>query len=312
MMPLFPVSYRTARHLFAAAAGLSLAFASTVSVRAQSELAEPVYRVANETTTVLPGATADRANVADANTLEAGAAFDFTQQPGEHPLAPAIRVLKATLEHIDQNVHDYSATLVKQERVDGELAEHQHIFLKVRHEPFSVYMSFLKPFQGREVLYVAGQNNNEMVVLEAGLKRMLGKINLAPDGMVAMRGQKHPITKVGIRNLTAEMIRKFEADTRYAESDVTTNEGTKINGRPTTMIQVVHPIPRQNFRAHVARVFLDNELRVPIHYDAYLWPEQPGGQPPLDESYTYTNLKINNGYSARDFDANSNPEIFKQ
>jgi hypothetical protein len=246
MMPLFPVSYRTARHLFAAAAGLSVAFASTVSVLAQSELAEPVYRVANETTTVLPGATADRANAADADALEVGAAFDFTQQPGEHPLAPAIRVLKATLEHIDQNVHDYSATLVKQERVDGELAEHQHIFLKVRHEPFSVYMSFLKPFQGREVLYVAGQNNNEMVVLEAGLKRMLGKINLAPNGMVAMRGQKHPITKVGIRNLTAEMIRKFEADTRYAESEVTTNEGTKINGRPTTMIQVVHPIPRQS------------------------------------------------------------------
>ena len=43
--------------------------------------------------------------------------------------------------------------------------------MKVRHEPFSVYMWFLKPFQGREVLYVDGQNNNEMVVLEAGLKR---------------------------------------------------------------------------------------------------------------------------------------------
>jgi hypothetical protein len=141
---------------------------------------------------------------------------------------------------------------------------------------------------------------------------MLGKMTLAPDGMVAMRGQKHPITKVGIRNLTAELVRRFEADTKYAECEVMTDATKKVNGRATTLVQVVHPIPRKNFHAHVVRIFLDNELHVPIHYDAYLWPEQPGGQPPLDESYTYTNLKPNNGFSARDFDANNNPEIFKQ
>jgi hypothetical protein len=288
------------------------AFAFATVAFGEAQLSEPVYRVANEQAANAGGANLAVTNVAATVPAEAGPVFDLTQQPGEHPLAPSVRVLKATLEHIDRNIHDYSATLVKQERLDGELGEHQHILLKVRHEPFSVYMSFLKPFQGREVLYVHGQNNNEMVVLEAGFKRVLGKMNLAPDGMVAMRGQKHPITRVGIRNLTAELLKKCEADLQYAECEVVTRNDTKINGRPTTMVQVVHPIPRQNFYAHVTRIFLDNELRVPIHYDAYMWPAQPGGEPPLEECYTYTNMKVNNGYTARDFDASNNPEIFKQ
>ncbi|MEX2310043.1 MAG: DUF1571 domain-containing protein [Pirellulales bacterium] len=292
-----------------AAAAIAVLFCCAVA-GAQSDLSEPVYRVANETAAAQPTA-ATPASVPAAQPA-AVAALDFTQQPNEHPLAPVIRGLKTSQEIIDQNIRDYSCTLVKRERVDGELGEYQHIFMKVAHEPFSVYMSFLKPFTGREVLYVAGQNNGEMVVLEAGWKRtVLGKMNLDPEGVVAMRGQKHPITHVGIRNLTGELTKLWEAETQFAECEVSTNADTKINGRSTTMVQVVHPIPRQNFRAHISRLFFDNELRIPIHYDSYRWPAQTGGEPPLEESYTYTNFKVNNGFTARDFDANNNPEIFK-
>ncbi len=223
-----------------------------------------------------------------------------------------LRTLKATQEEIDRNVHDYSCTLVKHERVDGELGEKQHILLKVMHEPFSVYMSFLKPYAGREVVYVNGQNDGKMVVLEAGFKRMLGKMNLDPNGTLAMKGQKHPITDVGIRNLTAKLTKMWEAETKFAECEVTINTDSKISNRPATMLQVVHPIPRQDFRFHWARLFIDNELKIPIHFDAYLWPEQEVAEPPLEESYTYTNLKLNNNFTAREFDAKNNPEIFKK
>jgi hypothetical protein len=79
------------------------------------------------------------------------------------------------------------------------------------------------------------------------------------------------------------------------------------------MVQVVHPIARQNFKFHAARLFFDNELGVPIHFDAYSWPVKEGGEPQLEESYTYAkNLKVNNSLTARDFDANNNPDIFKK
>ncbi len=296
------------RRLSAAIVAIGLFVAKA---NAQDTGTKPDYRVANGSSASQPAETAPAGQPGQA--AAAGKyAFDLIQKPGEHPLAPVIRTLKATQEEIDHNVRDYSCTLVKQERVDGELGEMQHIMLKVMHQPFSVYMSFLKPYAGREVVYVEGQNNGKLVVLEAGMKRMLGKMNLDPQGSLAMSGQKHPITDVGFRNLTAKLTKMWEGEMKFAECDVKTDPNTHVAGRSTTMIQVIHPVPRQDFRFYAARLFLDNELKIPIHFDAYIWPEQEGAEPLLDESYTYTNLKLNNGYTAREFDAANNPEIFKK
>ena len=58
----------------------------------------------------------------------------------EHPLMPALHIAYDGLKHIDSNIQDYSATLVKRERLAGELSEHQYIYVKVRRNPFSVYL----------------------------------------------------------------------------------------------------------------------------------------------------------------------------
>jgi len=275
---------------------------------------EPVYRVANEAAAApvaaAPATTTTASAPVPAMPVSAATPFDLAQKPGEHPLAPTVRVLTEVLANIDQNVRDYTCTLVKQEAIEGTPGEQQHIMMKCRNQPFSVYLKFLKPYTGREVLFVDGINNNEMTVLEAGWKRNLGKMNLDPNGMVAMRGQRHPITDVGLRNLTAKLIAGKTAEMQFGECVVTSNPNTKIDNRPTTLIQIEHPTPRQQFATHITRIFLDNELRVPICYDAYLWPEAPGQTPPLDARYIYSNLKLNVGLAAQDFDAN-NPAIFQ-
>lgn len=315
MFSAFAYGYR--RILCAAAASTVLCVCS-MGTLAQEKLGEPIYRVANDASAV--AATPVAQAVAPAGTPAAAAApgaepakfeFDLEQKPGEHPLMPVIRTVKASQAEFDRTIQDYQCQLTKQERIDGQLGEKQMILLKVKDNPFSVYMSFLKPFAGREVAYVAGQNEGKLVVLDAGYKRMLGKMNLDPTGTLAMKGQKHPITNVGIRNLTVKLLKMWEAETKFGECEVTTNAGPKIAGRPATMLQVVHPVPRQDFKFHVARLFIDNELKIPVHFDAFLWPEQAGAEPPLEESYTYTNLKVNNGFTAREFDANNNPDIFK-
>jgi uncharacterized protein DUF1571 len=283
----------------------------------ENKLTEPIYRVATETpaaSPAQPAAAATPAPVAAAPAATAPASpaaiFDLAQKPGEHPLAPSIRVMTDVLANIDQNVHDYTCVLQKQERIEGELGEAQNITLRVMNKPFSAYMYFNQPYTGREVLYVDGQRDNELMVLDCGFKRHLGKLTLDPKGTFAMSGQKYPITSVGMRYLTAEYINVATADLQFSESEVTTNPNIPIGGRPTTLIQVKHPIARKNFRAYVSRIFLDNELRVPIHYDAYSWPEKEGDKPPLEESYTYAQLKLNTGLTAADFD-DKNPNIFK-
>jgi Protein of unknown function (DUF1571) len=307
------------RRILGVAAATVVTYGTLSFASAQQKLSDPIYRVANDTSAAqstaaspapAPAIAAATQAIPAAAAAPAKVEFDLVQKPNEHPLMPVIRTVKASQEEIDRNVRDYQCQFTKQERINGELGEKQAILLKIMHQPFSVYMSFLQPFSGREVVYVAGQNNNDMVVLEAGFKRMLGKMNLDPNGALAMKGQKRPVTDVGIRNLTAKLIKMWEAETKFSESDVTTNTDAKINGRPATMLQVVHPVARQEFKFHVARLFLDNELKIPVHFDAYLWPTQAGGAPELEESYTYTNLKLNNGFTAREFDTNNNPEIF--
>lgn len=303
-----------ARNLVAAA--ITCAFLAPFA-RAQdtAPLFEPIHRVAHEQQSG-PQSTRVASRIGSADAPGKQPPFDLTQRPGEHPLMPALRVAQQGLVHMDQHIKDYQAILYKQERIDGELQPQEVAFIKLRHEPYSVYMYFLAPHKGRECLYNAGPNGTKGVLSarDCGFRRKLGVFDLDPDGRLAMKGQKYPIYKLGIRSLITELIQVVSNDVQFGECEVRTGQ-TEIgpkNGvkRPCTFIQAVHPVPRDNFRFHKAEVFIDNELRVPIRYAAYLWPERPGEPAPLEEAYTYMDLKINNGFTDADFDK-ENPNLFK-
>ena len=158
-------------------------------------------------------------------------------------------------------------------------------------------------------LYVANQNDGKLVAMGSGWKRRIGILNLDPNGAMAMRDQRYPITKAGIRNLTTELIQIAESDVKYAECDVR-HSASRVDGRPATMIEAVHPIARKNFKFHKAQIFIDNELKIPVAYRAYSWPSTEGGPAVLEEQYIYTKLKLNNGFTDQDFSA-ENPTMFQ-
>jgi hypothetical protein len=200
-----------------------------------------------------------------------------TAQPNEHPLMPVLRWARNSLAKVER-IRDYSATLVKRQRIDGKLADQEYLFLKVRHQPFSVYVCFLGPpaLAGREVIYVHGRNEGNMLAHGSGLEEMLGTLKLQPTGMIAMRGQRYPLTEVGLLNLTRRLVEGGEEDSKFAECEVKFFKGAKINERSCTCIQIVHPVPRSNFRYHLARIFVDDELDMAIRYESYDWPKKPG------------------------------------
>jgi hypothetical protein len=225
----------------------------------------------------------------------------------EHPLAPVIQMAKENLAHMKANIKDYSATLVKKERVGDTINEQEFLFVKIRQSPFSVYTYFLGPARkkGQEAIYVEGKNNGNIVGHGVGIQKVVGTVKLPPLGMLAMRDNKYPITEIGLFNLTEKLIEIGEQDMKFGECEVKTIRGTKIDGRSCTCIEVVHPVPRKNFRFHKARVFYDDELQIITRYEAYDWPIEAGGQPILNEEYTYVKLKINNGFTDADFDENN-------
>jgi len=232
------------------------------------------------------------------------------QQEPEHPLDPALEFARSRLAQLRQNVHDYTATLIKRERIGSRLRPKEWAQVKVRHErtvdgkqvPFSVYMKFLQPksMAGREVIWVRGQNNNKLIAHETGIKN-IKRLYLATNGWLAMLGNRYPITEIGIETLVKRLIEKGERDKLQGDCEVQIRKGETV-GRVCKVIRVIHPDKQPEFDFHIAEIFIDKELNLPIRYAAYMWPKEKGGEPPVDEEYTYKDLKINVGLADKDFD----------
>lgn len=235
-----------------------------------------------------------------------------------HKFAPAVKRARAALADME-SIKDYSAVLVKQIRLDSKLYDMEFMHAKIRHEPFSVYLRFLAPqhMRDREVIYIEGENNGNLLAHESPNRKglvgllsqtpLVGTTSLAPNSPLAMVGNRYPITKIGIVNLTRDLIQIGERDMRHGDADAKFYPNAKVDDRECEAWVFVHPEKREPFTFHRAEVFIDKKLNVPIRYVAYDWPEKPGETPPLIESYTYTRLKLNVGLTDEDFDT-KNPK----
>jgi hypothetical protein len=255
--------------------------------QSRDQLREPVYRVANNPEAAAPA----------------------------HPLDPAREIAVTALERIQNDITDYTCTIVKRERIKGVLHDHEYMFAKIRNRKekdgriatnLSVYLYFLKPddVKGREVLYIENENEGKLIAKEGGIKgRVIPSLWLNPDAPLAMAGNLHPITEIGLENLVVKLIERADREKKVGgECEVKFMKDAKINGRVCTLLQVMHPVKRPQFDFYLAQIFIDDELQIPIRYAAYGWPEKEGAQPGVLEEYTYLNLKLNVGLGDADFD----------
>lgn len=234
----------------------------------------------------------------------------------KHPLAPLLGIAQLGIDEVDANYRDYTATLVSQVRIDDKLQEEKYIFCKIRHPqasdgadpeqsqiPFSVYSKFLAPKAsvGQEAIWVEGQNDGKIIAHPPGFLNVK-RVPLDPDGPLAMEGNLHPIYDIGFRNLLVKMVELGEREMKHDGCLVAVNRGVEINERVCTTIEVVHPEKQDHFEHHIDRIYIDDELNIPIAYEAFLWPDKAGGDPVLLERYIYTEIKLNVGLTDDDFD----------
>ena len=170
-------------------------------------------------------------------------------------------------------------------------------------------MKFLGPKElaGREVLYVDGANDGDMLVRKGGRRNAYLKLWIQPDGHLAMSENRYPVSEFGFERLLRRIIEVAETDVAHGDSLVRYFENAKVDGRPCYGVEVTHPSFAKQFRFHVARVLIDDELGVPVHFASYGWPKNPGDELPLLEEYTYRQVRLNVGLADHDFDR-SNPE----
>jgi hypothetical protein len=244
-------------------------------------------------------------------------------------LDPVLERARAALVHHRAEHHSYTATMIKRERIHGKLAPENRMLLKLRYRPsldakqtaqspqgpsrwMDVYLRFFEPksLAGREAIWRQGTNDDRLIVHEAGLLN-LTSVSLAPTSGLAMMGNKYPITDIGIEKLLEKLIERGLKDRALDECTVNVTRGVQCEGRECERIEILHPEPTMArdgqtiaFDFYRAVIDIDIEHEIPIHYAAYLWPSD-GAAPPLDEEYTYKDLRLNAELSEDDFDPNN-------
>lgn len=229
-----------------------------------------------------------------------------------HPLMPMMQIAREGYRRMMNDVRDYTCLMVKRERVGNRIYGPEKIFTKIRHErvdngkvvtPRSIYMKFQSPagMKGREVLFVKSEQESDRILVKKGGKRLsFLTFTLAPNSRLAMNGNRYPITEFGLKRLIERMIIFGEHELTNEQCKVNTLSGVDVDGRVCTCVEVF-PKRRKDFDYHAAKIFIDDELRVPIRFESYGWPSQEDDQPQLLEEYTYRNLTLNVGLTEADF-----------
>jgi hypothetical protein len=247
-----------------------------------------------------------------------------------------LRRAEATL----QRLQDYQGKLLRKELIRGRLVEQFNTFKFAR--PFQVYLGFIEPFPGREVIYRQRWNDGQLRVHKGSFPDIT--VSLDPRGATAMKRSHHPITEFGLENTVRLIAVNLRRAIRRGEGDVRISEGGDLFGRQVWKIGVAFPrggrvvtVGEDETLWDVARrsgqdmywilhsnldagyedpddVDAGDRVFVPRYYGARaeFFLDKENGLPlrivtfdrrgRLYESYEYPEICLNPGLSARDFD----------
>ncbi|MCA9024748.1 MAG: DUF1571 domain-containing protein [Planctomycetaceae bacterium] len=226
-------------------------------------------------------------------------------------------ILEKGMQSFGENP-DYTATLHKQERLGGKLGEVQTVQVKLRHEPFSVYMKWLTFDKGRELIYIEGENDGKILVQPGGWKgRLTGTLALDPTGHLAMSESRHPPSEAGLVRLAETLL-------SYNRKNLKTNRGwtcemhdnQSFQGRDCYLFITTYDSPDVSEIYRKSVQYIDKELSLPIVVKNYTWDSEADvakiDESTLIESYTWTDIRVDQRLANADFDETNSSYRFQQ
>lgn len=228
--------------------------------------------------------------------------------PSSHPLTPALQLGTAALKSLD-DVEDYTAIFTKREKIGRKMVDAQ-MQMKLRHKPFSVYMKFIKPVAGREVLYVDGKHDNKIKAHDVGLAGLAGTLSLDVDGSFAMADNKYPITMAGMQTMTVQILEQWLAETKMSGIKVNYYPKARIGQTPCRVIETSHSKPASGVKFAMTRMYVDASTNLPIRVQQYDFDKKGNKDPEIVEDYLYTKIKTNVGLTEEDFSVDNSAYQF--
>ena len=258
--------------------------------------------------TGLPAALADSATPSPPPDLDAMPACPEGRLAGEAAnqlILASARRSAARLARVDC----YTAILRKEERIGGVLSPETVMAMKVRNRPFAIYLKFLVPTPGKEVVYAEGHRDNKLIAHKGDwTRKLVPRLAVAPDSLIAMADNRHPVTEAGLAHLADKLLYYREMDIGDPGAVTVLDRTVDAQGRP--WLRAVHTHHLADGTRPFARVEIlyDPATQYPLRISSYDWPA-PGHAGDLDlaERYAYDDLKLDAPLTAADFDP-ANPE----
>ncbi len=217
-----------------------------------------------------------------------------------------------------EHTSDYTGTFYKHERINGVLDNGSLIRVKSRHEPLSLYLKWLEGDTGRELLFVKGQHDDEMLVRLGGIRgRLLPVLKIDPDGEKAREKIRHHVSHVSLLKMTRRVVEFREQDMKRLPNmtcDLIVKPAGDESGCLLSLTEYASPRVCAEYRKTIHR--LDPGTLLPVTIKTYGWPEAEADQnlsaEELDEAtllehYSYSELRFNQQLADKDFDRN-NPD----
>jgi hypothetical protein len=196
-----------------------------------------------------------------------------------------------------EKVTDYTCTLVKKERIDGQMTPDHVMAMSVRNEPFSVDLRWIEPksLVGQEACYVAGRNDGKMRAKSAGLLGVAGFISIDPNDPRAQKTSHHSITEAGIGSLIQRFASGWVFERKLNLTEVKIGD-YEYNKRRCVRVETIHPTnPDNQFLSYRNVLYFDKENHLPIRYEAYDWPTGDGDKGAMTDLVNFTKLQLNVG-----------------
>lgn len=210
------------------------------------------------------------------------------------PVASAVALVEQ-MERAYAPVASYTARFVRQERIGGELRPREEVLLKWQ-RPGRIYMRWVAgPPKGREILFVPGRDDDNVLIREPGMLTRLFTVATAPGSADVMKQSRHPITDVGVGHLIALIGETVRRAVRRGELTVIEHEADVPAGKRVVEVRLPRD-PRQGYYGYRAIVTVDGATRLPVAVAVHDWEDR------LVERYEYRDLVLNAPLTAADFD----------
>ncbi len=202
-----------------------------------------------------------------------------------------IAFLQWCIRRYDREVKGYTATLRKQERIDGRIEPSEMIDVAFREEPFGVRMRWKEGARrASALLYVKGENRDQLLIRPNGIFSVAGVVPRDPNGSDAKKGGRYPVPEFGIKIGTQRTLASWEKarkDKALHVEYLGVEKVPETGERPCWVLQ----------RTRYAKVEEDGIARLKIYVDKETWLQVgtilKGEEDKFIGEYFFRDIKLN-------------------